>query len=840
MSTEGRPVRGRRGRVVRLRRWLLGIAVVLMVLLASFIGYARHRARKALLDLPKLLGADIRSETNGFTYSQTVKGRTLFTIHAAKAVQRQNGKTTLHDVVVTLYGEPGSDRVDSIRGAEFEYDQPNGVVRAMGETQLDLASPAASSAAGQPQAKRISVSATGLVFLEKLGVAATEGPIRFQYGSMSGEARGADYDADTGLLELRHDVHLLSNENGRMEKVDADSAEIDRHARSAVLQQASLRDVSDTLTARTLHVDLRPEGVKRGGVQKVTGDGGITITSAKGARVQAASLLADWADGDRPRSLLLRGGVRMHAAAEGDGNAGDATLLLDSAGHPTTLDLQHDVKLVASAADGKPARVLTADTVHGQFQQQARKAVLRDLTASGSAKLVTTDPPSGSRTAAMSVLSANTIHAAGNTDGGRFEVDHVDGDGDARIEEKTSDGRIRTSSSNHLTAVLQKTNPATSAATHTAATGLASLVQVGRVVIVERRPATPATRTAQGKLAGESRATAERAEYIAATDDVLLSGSPEVTDTGVQISAATINIRRLTGDAEAQGSVHGTYLAAAGEQRSKGATSDALHFAADRFEVRREEEHATIFGGGSYPARLWNSNGQVEAPVIEVDRTSGKLVAHDAAGSSKPLAVRTVLPATAQAEPKTGSATKNASPLQAGGPLRMLSRSLVYTQGSQAAPGKADFQGGVRLDTSGGQVLADSAIATLQPASGRQDGLLSGGAQTVVAQGHVRVQQPGRSATADRLQYTTSDQSYVLTGTPGAQPVVRDSVQGSITGARLLFHAGDDSVEVAGAAPQPVHTEATVPPRKSSFNMPGRDRSVPGGSSTGQGPVQKP
>ena len=138
--------RVRRGIGMRhLRRWLLGGALVLAAILAGFVGYARQRARKGLRELPHMLGADIRSVTDGFTFSQTVKGRTLFTIHAAKAVQRENGKTTLHNVAVTLYGEPGSNRTDSIRGAEFEYDQPNGIIRAVGETQLDLASPASGS-----------------------------------------------------------------------------------------------------------------------------------------------------------------------------------------------------------------------------------------------------------------------------------------------------------------------------------------------------------------------------------------------------------------------------------------------------------------------------------------------------------------------------------------------------------------------------------------------------------------------------------------------------------------------------------------------------------------------
>ena len=35
------------------------------------------------------LGIDINSETNGFTYSQSLQGRTIYTIHAAKEIEHQ-------------------------------------------------------------------------------------------------------------------------------------------------------------------------------------------------------------------------------------------------------------------------------------------------------------------------------------------------------------------------------------------------------------------------------------------------------------------------------------------------------------------------------------------------------------------------------------------------------------------------------------------------------------------------------------------------------------------------------------------------------------------------------
>src|SRR5215470_14322048 len=129
--------------VERLRRWLLAGAGLLILVITGFLGIAHYRSHRFLANLPGKLGIDVRQEADSYTYSQTVKGKTVFTVHAAKAIQHKDGKYTLHDVGIAVYGQ-GEDRVDRIYGKEFELDQAAGVVRAMGEVHLDLQAPAAS------------------------------------------------------------------------------------------------------------------------------------------------------------------------------------------------------------------------------------------------------------------------------------------------------------------------------------------------------------------------------------------------------------------------------------------------------------------------------------------------------------------------------------------------------------------------------------------------------------------------------------------------------------------------------------------------------------------------
>src|SRR3981189_1111226 len=254
--------------IERVRAWLLGGAGLLVLVIAAFLGYAHYRVHRFVKDLPAKLGADIAQETNGFTYSQSVQGKTLYTIHAAKAVQRKNGKMTLHDVGIVLYGRK-QDRADRIYGQEFEYDQKNEIIRAVGEVHIDLQAPEAADAnakmdyaagkdlqrgeAGEAIAREheskddrlIHVTTSGLVFLRKLGVAATDKDIEFASGGMTGHAGGADYSADTGVVVLHTAVKVNGLQHDSPVVLTASHAVLDRPGQRIDLSQAKYVEIGD-------------------------------------------------------------------------------------------------------------------------------------------------------------------------------------------------------------------------------------------------------------------------------------------------------------------------------------------------------------------------------------------------------------------------------------------------------------------------------------------------------------------------------------------------------------------------------------------------------------------
>src|SRR5580704_7929275 len=252
--------------VERLRFGLLVGAGLLVMVVVAFLGYAHYRAHRFLTNLPAKLGVNIRRQANNVTYSQSVGPKTIYTIHAAREDEGDDGKLILHDVGIVLYGKK-QDRADRIYGNEFEYDQKNEIVRAVGEVHIDLQAPQAADAnakmdyaegkdlhgtkapgdvAGEHERRDprlIHVTTSGLVFLKKLGVAATDKDIEFESGGLTGHAVGADYNSDTGVVVLHSAVKVNGLQHDRPVVLTASHAVLDRQGQTMVLSQAKYVEV---------------------------------------------------------------------------------------------------------------------------------------------------------------------------------------------------------------------------------------------------------------------------------------------------------------------------------------------------------------------------------------------------------------------------------------------------------------------------------------------------------------------------------------------------------------------------------------------------------------------
>jgi lipopolysaccharide export system protein LptA len=226
----------------------------------------------------------------------------------------------------------------------------------------------------------------------------------------------------------------------------------------------------------------------------------------------------------------------------------------------------------------------------------------------------------------------------------------------------------------------------------------------------------------------------------------------------------------------------------------------------------------------------------VEAPVLEFEQKQRRLLAHGE-GQGAAMVVHTVLVSSGSAvKGDAGKAPAGKGRVAGNGKtdvVRVASRELVYSDEAR----RADFTGGVLVESSDGTMKGEQAVVYLQGApvggktaaangsgkagaagsvaggkAGAAGGFTGGSVERVVATGHIDMVQPGRRATGEQLVYTASDGMFVLTGTAAVLPKVVDQQQGTVTGTSLRFHAGDENVVVSngGDAGQRVRTETRV------------------------------
>jgi lipopolysaccharide export system protein LptA len=315
---------------------------LLVLVLATFIGSARYLRRHVLGRLPAKLGIDIKSETSNFSLSHTSLSGTLYTIRAAKELEHNSGKLTLYDASVTLYG-PKQDRSDRIDGHEFEYDQNAGVVRAIGPVQIDMQAARTAGAGSDTKGakgaegaagdrKMLHATTSGLVYMEKLGVAATSERIDFQLGGMTGHATGADYSSDSGELTLQSAVYVSGVPNGRPVVLTSSSAEIDNRNQVTYLTHAKYVSLGETVEGDQATLYTRADG----SVSRIVAQGNVTA-EAPGAKIACAHADVLLNAQSQPISAVLTGGVAYSSdepLRQRRGNADSAVIAFDKQAKP--------------------------------------------------------------------------------------------------------------------------------------------------------------------------------------------------------------------------------------------------------------------------------------------------------------------------------------------------------------------------------------------------------------------------------------------------------------------------------------------------------------------------
>jgi len=839
-------------RVEKLRIYLLGSAVFLVLVIGAYIGLARYLRHRFLVKLPARLGINIVRETNAYTYCQTVQGRTVYCIHAAKAIERTDGKVALHDVSITLYGQKG-DRSDHIYGDEFEYDQNAGLVRATGVVHIDLL--AANGAGSVPSAaassKVMHVTTSGLVYLQKLGVAATSEPIEFQSGTMTGHAVGADYASDSGIMMLHSAVTMNGFASGLPVTLTAATAEFDDRNQVGFLTHATYTAEGRNAAAEQATLHRRQDGT----LSRVEAHGNVTM-QAKGATVVSQKADVALNAKSQPETALLTDRVRYSAdepLRQMRGESDVATIAFDKEANPQPqhavftgrVHMTERTRATEAAKEPWSTRDLTAAKLDAALAAVVPgRPELRDAEATGNPKLTIVNSGSltSSNGAGTTELSADDLkaHLIAAADPKQLsQLDTIVGRGHTVLRQMSVDGMEQVSTGDALDAKIRpktaaggaKGIAATASARQDIADVLESAVQQGHVTMMRRAPAKG------GRVAGGDdveHATAQRAVYDGDADRMTLTGGVQVADAGSALWANQVALDHKTGDAHALGSVKmnfvqdtstrnpnhdgGTVINGAPAMGSQSA--EPTHILADRADLDHATDISTFYGK---PVRLWQGADQVQAPVIEFSRAQRRLIARGEAGTGWSAAtqaaqVHTVL-AGAGSGDAPGSGATGTGAAKAGPPgcassaagkagagstgtavvgapqvVRVASGGLVYSDILR----QADFTGGFRADTVDGTIRAGAGTVVLEPAK-------AGGAQSPTHDGKTVMNGvpagagPSLAGSLDRVIAT----GHVELDKPGLRA----------TGERLVYTASDRVALLTGdekAPPKAVDAQGTT------------------------------
>ena len=775
--------------IERLRSWILVLAGVLIAVIAGFFALTRYKLSHFGRDLPGKLGVNIQQDANGFTFSKSQAGHTLFTLHASKLIQyKDNGHAMLHNVSITLYGKDGS-RNDHVYGNDFEYDPAQGTARAIGPVHLDVQAPAGTRGT-VPQNRTVHAETSGVVFNQKTGEANTDAPVTFSVADAKGTAIGASYDANEGVLILQKDVHFTAQLTKGPLVLTAEHAEFNRDTRQLALLKDDIRYAGEHNTSEEALVYFRQDGT----AEKADATGHVNMQDDAGRQLHASALevLMD-ARGNTQRATL-DGGL-LFSADEGPhsihGDANSGILQLGPDGELKRVEMYNAVTVVDQEIGppddphGSITREVKGSTVTIDFVPSPEgHAEAQKLMASGGAVLtehtIYSDSPPQNTVMKGDVIQAtlrdgralDALHARGNT-----FLTNTNPSGVSQTS--TGDTLDITFAQETSSQPKQKRKP-----DEIPPSLVERAVQRGHVAIVQIKPGA----NNQAKP-WRSQATAEIATLDGPRQIIHLEGSPRLNDDEAEMTAQMIDFYRLSGAVTADHDVKVTLHQGASAQAPVHAVAEKVYFDHDRDE-------ATLYGGLNQDARLWQAANSVAAPTIVLDRQNQMLIAP---GKGMQGRVHGVF-----ADPGSKATGSEAV-------IRVDANSLQYS-GSER---KATFQGDVVAQQASGRLRAEKADlfmtrnASPSDAAGRVPNP-RGSLDHMVAEGQVQVDEGARSGQGERLVYTASDGKFVLYGRTGQPARMADPEHGTVSGAALIFTNRGDSVEVDGGTARAV-TDTQVP-----------------------------
>jgi len=767
----------------RRQRWLTALVVTglsvaaIAVGITYWLGTDHHNGQTQVPPSPP---PDVNQQLSGYTFTRSDQGHPVFTIHAARTVSYKDSKsTTLDDVLVKVYGHKG-DNGDLLRTDRCQYNPLTGDFTAAGPVQIELSAYSGDIPDSGVRGKhRVVVETSKVDYHQQDALADTDAPVKFRMGSASGTAVGMTYAIQDGWMELKHNValelaqgtekapqapiHLTASElrynkdGGTMTL--AGPVEVRQDQSHAAADNATIQLNDHNRLSRVILMgnakayDVTPLRTVEMDSDRVQGDFDpfsgelrhVIVDKAQMIENQANSSISHLSAQNVDMDIVGKQPRPLYGVAKGN-----VKLDMES---QAVMDVS-DKTAMRKATEKKS---LSSSEVRFAFQPGTQTLKHAETGGPGTLTISPADPKTGQK-----VIDAGQFFMA-------FD-DH------SRIES------LRGTSPTQVTFL-----PAPSAPPGT--TPQTSTADLLNAVF------DPGTQTLREVLQtgnfqyqdGDRRASADNAHYDSHAQTILLLGHPQVWDPDNRVKSQKITIDMRTNTSTGEGKVQAVHLQipAPGAPPSR-APALPTNVLADKMVARRQSKTINFEGH----VRAWQGTDVVESTALDVFRAQKRV------SSGSEVMTSFLQPSQAKAGPD-GKPHTSGEPR----PVTIHADSLEYLDEGRSAR----YRGNVRMVTEGTTTQSDRLDVYLTQSQTMEGSEID----HAVADGHVKVTQPGRVGTGDHAQYFAGPGKVVLTGGP---PMIVDEENGSTTGQRLTFFIRDDRLFVDGGDQSPSLTQHRVAP----------------------------
>jgi lipopolysaccharide export system protein LptA len=750
----------------RYARWSAGIAVAICLVVLGVYLHLRARDRaggKTFAPVP----ATVAQQSAGFAISRVIGTRTLFTVHASQATQfKDENRSLLENVQIAIYG-PQGDRNDSVRAGECSYEPNTGSVRCQGAVQIDLR-----NAKSSAQKSELHVETSDILFDHDSEVT-TDKPVTLKFSGGEGTGVGLVYAPQSENVKLEKNVQLeiVPPQKSSAVPVHVTSSALEfRRSENLLRLFGPVRLQQDTHTLTAGALDLQLDAAMQPERAVATGNPQIVASGARGK----VSFAADQMTTD----LSPSGAIQKITADEnvrGDSSGRDGE---------NHLSAQHaEIFMNLTATGSEPREILAqgnvkAKTNHGNVQGNLATESLRvELSPSEGG---------GERVASAETLAPGKVVMTKPTEsdqlqGGRLsaifgaqsQLSELHGSSGVRVERKLSSDPLQMSTAQNLLAKFGSDG------------NWQTIDESGNVKFRQ----------------GDQSGAANTAQLSRATNEMTLTGSASVEDSASHLQAVRIRMNQTTNEMSASGNVVASFAGQKGSPAANPAAGSA-QISADEMNGVSPAKSANpnssndlsanvstnlpnrghaVFSGH---ARLWQGADVLQAQTIEFWQDENRTEARGDALGAFVEAPHDTAPNGGPNGTPGGAA--NAKPVTKTAPVLWQVHAPKVDYWSDS--GKMDWSGGVEAQSSEGAMTSQTLEMLFSKDGNNQQTM-----ERAIAAGKVRIQQNGRTGTAERGEYVARDGKFILSG---GQPTLADSSGNTTTGHELTFFLASDTVLV--------------------------------------------